>query len=67
MTEKKLLLVGPPDSEKSSWCVQFQGMLTKMGLLYICEKRTFIDCSEIPFTYLHCKVIAWFLYFTNFY
>ena len=38
MKEKKLLVVGPPDSGKTSWFAQFQGMLTSIDFLSSSEK-----------------------------
>ena len=78
MKEKNLLVVGPPDSEKTSWFAPFQGILTNTALLLCSEKVTTIICSGILFTknllsyrsqsiYLHFKSIAWFLHFTRFY
>ena len=34
MNEKKLLIVGPPDSGKASWFSPFQSMLTNINLLF---------------------------------
>ena len=42
MKEKKLLVVGPPDSEKTSWFAPFQGILTNIDLLLSSEKVTAI-------------------------
>ena len=49
MKEKKLLVVGPPDSGKTSWFALFQGMLTNIDLLFSSEKITAITCSGILF------------------
>ena len=48
--EKKLLVVGPPDSAKTSWFVPFQGILTNTDLLLSSEKVTAVICSGILFT-----------------
>ena len=37
MKEKKLLVVGPPDSGKTSWFAPFQGILTNTDLLLSSE------------------------------
>ena len=50
MKEKKLLVVGPPDSGKTSWFAPFQGMLTKVDLIFSSEKITAITCLGILFT-----------------
>ena len=50
MKEKKLLVVGPPDSGKTSWFAPFQGILTNTDLLLSNEKVTAIICSGILFT-----------------
>ena len=39
MKEKKLLVVGPPDSGKASWFAPFQGIPTNTDLLLSNEKR----------------------------
>ena len=49
MKEKKLLVVASPDSGKTSWFAQFQGILTNTDLLLSSEKVTVI-CSGILFT-----------------
>ena len=38
MKEKKLLVVGPPDSGKKSWFAPFQGKLANTDLLLSSEK-----------------------------
>ena len=38
MKEKMLLIVGPPDSGKTSWFAPFQGILTNTDLLLSSEK-----------------------------
>ena len=50
MKEKKLLVVGPPDSGKTSWFAPFQGILPNTDLLLSGEKVTAIICSGILFT-----------------
>ena len=50
MKEKKLSVVGPPDSGKTSWFAPFQGILTKTDLLLSSEKLTAIIYSGIFFT-----------------
>ena len=50
MKEKKLLVVGPPDSGKASWFAPFQGIPTNTDLLLSSEKATAIICSRILFT-----------------
>ena len=50
MKEKKLLVVGHPDSGKTSWFAPFQGMLTKIDLVFGSEKITAITCLGILFT-----------------
>ena len=50
MKEKKLLVVGPPDSGKTTWFAPFQGILTNADLLLSSEKVIAIICSEILFT-----------------
>ena len=42
MKEKKLLVVGPPDSGKTSWLAPFQGMLTNIDFLFCNEKITVV-------------------------
>ena len=44
MKEKKLLVVGPPDSGKTSWFTPFQGILANTDLLLRSEKATAIIC-----------------------
>ena len=41
MKEEKLLVIGPPDSGKTSWFASFQGMLTKIDFLFSNEIITF--------------------------
>ena len=48
--EKKLLVVGPPDSGKTSWFAPFQGILTNTDLLLSNENVAAIICSGILFT-----------------
>ena len=48
--EKKLLVVGPPDSGKTSWFAPFQGILTNTDLLLSSEKVTAVICSGMLFT-----------------
>ena len=48
--EKKLLVVGPPDSGKTSWFSPFQGIQSNTDLLLSSEKVTVIICSGILFT-----------------
>ena len=50
MKEKKLLVVGPPDSGKTSWFAPFQGILTNTDLLLSNENVAAIICSGILFT-----------------
>ena len=50
MKEKKLLVVAPPGSRKTSWFAQFQVILTKTDLLLSSEKVTAVICSGILFT-----------------
>ena len=50
MKEKKFLVVGPPDSGRTSWFTPLQGMLTNIDLLFSSEKITAITCLEILFT-----------------
>ena len=50
MKAKKLLVVGPPDSGKTSWFAPFQGMLTNIDLVFSSEKITAITCLGILFT-----------------
>ena len=50
MKEKKLLVVGPPDSGKTSWFASFQGILTNTDLLLSNEKVAAVICSGILFT-----------------
>ena len=50
MKEKKLLVVGPPDSGKTSWFAPVQVMLTNIDLPFSSEKITAITCSGILFT-----------------
>ena len=50
MKEKKLLVVGPPDSGKTSWFAPFQGMLTNIDLIFSSEKITAITCLGTLFT-----------------
>ena len=45
--EKKLLVVGAPDSGKNSWFAPFPGILTNTDLLLSSEKLTAIICSGI--------------------
>ena len=47
---KKLLVVGPPDSGKTSWFAPFQGILTNTDLLRSSEKVTAIIFPGILFT-----------------
>ena len=47
MKEKKLLVVGPPGSGKTSWFAPFQGILTNTDLFLSNEKVTAIICSGI--------------------
>ena len=47
---KNLLVVGPPDSGKTSWFTPFQGILTNTDLLLSSEKVTAVICSGILFT-----------------
>ena len=42
MKEKKLLVVGPSDSGKTSWLAPFQGMLTNIDFLFCNEKITVV-------------------------
>ena len=49
MKEKKLLVVGPPDSGKTSWFAPFQGILTNTDLLLSNENVAAIICSGILF------------------
>ena len=42
MKGKKLLVVGPPDSGKTSWLAPFQGMLTNIDFLFCNEKITVV-------------------------
>ena len=46
MKEKKLLVVGPPDSGKTSWFAPLQGILTNT----VSEKVTAITYSRIIFS-----------------
>ena len=48
--EKKLLVVGPPDSGKTSWFYPFQGIQVNTDLLLSSKKVTVIICSWILFT-----------------
>ena len=50
MKEKRLLVVGPPDSGKTIWFAPFQGILTNTDLLLSSQKITAIICSGILFT-----------------
>ena len=50
MKGKKLLVVGPPDSGKTSRFAPFQGMLTNIDFLFSSEKITVIIFSGILFT-----------------
>ena len=50
MKEKKLLVVGPLYSGKTSWFAPFQGMLTNIDLIFSSEKITAIACLGILFT-----------------
>ena len=50
MKEKKILVVRPPDSGKTSWVAPFQGVLTNIDLLFSSEKITAITFSRILFT-----------------
>ena len=50
MKEKKLLVVGPPDSGKTSLFAPLQLMLINIDLLFSNEKITSITCSGILFT-----------------
>ena len=56
MKEEKLLIVGPPDSGKTSWFAPFQGMLTSIDLLFGNEKITAIACLGILFTKKFCHI-----------
>ena len=47
---KKLLVVGPPDSGKTSWFTPFQGILINTDLLLSSEKVTAMFCLGILFT-----------------
>ena len=40
MKEKRLLVVGPPDSGKTIWFAPFQGILNKTDLLLSSQKIT---------------------------
>ena len=42
MNGKKMLVVGPPDSGKTSWFAPFQGMLTNSDFLFSSEKITVV-------------------------
>ena len=42
MKEKKLLVVGPPDSGKTSWFASFQGTLINIDFLFGSEKITVV-------------------------
>ena len=71
MKEKKLLVVGPPDSGKTSWFAPFQGMLNNIDLVFGSEKITAITCLKLlsyrnQSFYLQCISIVWFLYFRSF-
>ena len=50
MKGKKLLVVGPPDSGKTSCFAPFQGMLINIDLFFSIKKITAIICSGILFT-----------------
>ena len=66
MKEKKLLVVGPPDSAKISWFAPFQGMLSNIDLPFSSEKITAITCSGILFTKnLYHVETSEFIYFAN--
>ena len=60
MKEKKLLVVGPPDSGKTSWFAPFQGILNNTDLLLSSEKVTAIICSGILFTKIMYKPVNLF-------
>ena len=65
MKEKKLLVVGPPDSGKTSWFAPFQGMLTNTDLLLKSEKVTAIICSGIFFSLKTCIEASQFICVAN--
>ena len=50
MKEKTLLVLGPPDTGKTTWFTPFKGILTNTGLLFSSEKVTAIICSRAFFT-----------------
>ena len=50
MKEKMLLVVGLPDSGKTSWFAPFQGILTNTDLILSSKKVSTIICSRILFT-----------------
>ena len=68
MKEKKLLVVGPPDSGKTSWFASFQGVLTNTNLLLSSENVTAAICSGILFTknYYHLENASPFICIANY-
>ena len=66
MKEKKLLVVGPPDSGRTSWFAPFQGMLTKTDFLFSSEKITVaIFCGTLFNKNLYHIETSQFICITN--